>query len=589
MYTYDWTNDTVYDVVLSRHKRDTNGTSSSSSSEEDLFGESNKLAMYVVIPIMFLVYGGCACIYCCYKCRQYVKENSPKQIFRKFMGKDDNEEEEEDEEEDNNFGSGRFSSRREDALKSSHPSLSSSPGPDTDVSYVDYDDMAMSTPGLGYPSRHVDKKGSIRVLGTIENENTNVTKPSGSDSGIQGDSNLTDLSGTASSNKCIVESIPTAAPISTAPQVQTAAVASYTAAPVKRVMMSEMGTQTESVTIIDSEQYETTDSLGSSTHSTPCQEPGVLEGDYDTKDTDSVIVMTNVESSENLVPKTDEKQKGTTKQSNKGLPNVSRVRPRYMDVFSAKSRSNDTRSVQLSKSEANNSKSDTKEGNNNQNHRSKWSGIRNILPKYLDLFKASKSNSNNSVDNRDKAKDRENKNTKSGGHNSTKNSTRNSSQSKGNSAKNNVVLDDIENIDENINVSNSNSATFKGTETTPKTVGKPKPRYLDHFNQSNKSNDKNGKSGSNIAETSLSNVKAEAHATYIGSSRSGNTNTPDIAKKPSVIKVSTKNDENGQGRGSGNKGKRTGTGNSMNNSKKSVSVISLDDMDPRQYIVPTWK
>ena len=38
------------------------------------------MAMYCVLPIMVLVYGGCSAIYCVHKCRQYMKGRKHKRL-----------------------------------------------------------------------------------------------------------------------------------------------------------------------------------------------------------------------------------------------------------------------------------------------------------------------------------------------------------------------------------------------------------------------------------------------------------------------------------------------------------------------------
>ncbi|GFN96136.1 hypothetical protein PoB_002264200 [Plakobranchus ocellatus] len=37
----------------------------------DFFDDDNNKAMYLVLPAMVLVYGGCAMIYCVHRCRRY--------------------------------------------------------------------------------------------------------------------------------------------------------------------------------------------------------------------------------------------------------------------------------------------------------------------------------------------------------------------------------------------------------------------------------------------------------------------------------------------------------------------------------------
>ncbi|XP_052105665.1 uncharacterized protein LOC127738450 isoform X1 [Mytilus californianus] len=46
-------------------------------SAEDFFENKNNIAMYIVAPILFLVFCSCCGLYGCYKCRRYMKENDP--------------------------------------------------------------------------------------------------------------------------------------------------------------------------------------------------------------------------------------------------------------------------------------------------------------------------------------------------------------------------------------------------------------------------------------------------------------------------------------------------------------------------------
>ncbi|XP_062596983.1 uncharacterized protein LOC134258443 [Saccostrea cucullata] len=39
---------------------------------EEFYEDKNNFAMYLVLPCIVLVYGGCSAIYCCYKCRQHL-------------------------------------------------------------------------------------------------------------------------------------------------------------------------------------------------------------------------------------------------------------------------------------------------------------------------------------------------------------------------------------------------------------------------------------------------------------------------------------------------------------------------------------
>ena len=195
---YNWSNLTVMEVLLSRHRRSTNTTTatSSSSEEEDLFGESNKLAMYVVVPVLFLVYGGCACIYCCYRCRHYMKEHPPLEKIRKIVRRVDRPKEENDDNEET-----ETESINDLPISIEDVSAASSPGPMTVMSYVDYDDSAMSTPGMGYPVRKERNTSGLDNYSETANQTMIKEEPDENDendSGIQGDSVLTDASARSS-------------------------------------------------------------------------------------------------------------------------------------------------------------------------------------------------------------------------------------------------------------------------------------------------------------------------------------------------------------------------------------------------------
>nr|KAG5685740.1 hypothetical protein BaRGS_019149 [Batillaria attramentaria] len=47
---------------------------------EDFYADNNNMAMYCVLPIMVLVYGGCSAIYCIYKCRRYLRRRKHKRL-----------------------------------------------------------------------------------------------------------------------------------------------------------------------------------------------------------------------------------------------------------------------------------------------------------------------------------------------------------------------------------------------------------------------------------------------------------------------------------------------------------------------------
>lgn len=52
---------------------------------EEFYEDKNNFAMYLVLPCIVLVYGGCSAIYCCYKCRQQLCSK------KKGKGKDDDD------------------------------------------------------------------------------------------------------------------------------------------------------------------------------------------------------------------------------------------------------------------------------------------------------------------------------------------------------------------------------------------------------------------------------------------------------------------------------------------------------------------
>lgn len=196
--------------ILSRLRRNAN-SSSSSSSEEDLFTESNNLAMFVVIPVMVIVYGGCACIYCCYKCRRYLKENKPFQdLADKIRGRETagNNEETEITDEASQHDHPDQESRLELSQEGEKQNLDentnektrnennnvhsnhSSPGPDGAIRYVDYDTdlrSAMSTPGMQYKRNGSVKSKRMKPIAVVYNENDSELR---SDSGIMEDAAL---------------------------------------------------------------------------------------------------------------------------------------------------------------------------------------------------------------------------------------------------------------------------------------------------------------------------------------------------------------------------------------------------------------
>ncbi|GFN96148.1 LOW QUALITY PROTEIN: hypothetical protein PoB_002265400 [Plakobranchus ocellatus] len=44
------------------------------------YSDKNNMAMYCVLPIMVLIYGGCASIYCIHKCRLYIRRKKHKRL-----------------------------------------------------------------------------------------------------------------------------------------------------------------------------------------------------------------------------------------------------------------------------------------------------------------------------------------------------------------------------------------------------------------------------------------------------------------------------------------------------------------------------
>ncbi|CAG5115779.1 unnamed protein product, partial [Candidula unifasciata] len=62
---------------LSRDRRSTNSTTGSKSvwqKIEEFYSDKNNMAMYCVLPILILIYGGCSSIYCIHKCRHISKD-----------------------------------------------------------------------------------------------------------------------------------------------------------------------------------------------------------------------------------------------------------------------------------------------------------------------------------------------------------------------------------------------------------------------------------------------------------------------------------------------------------------------------------
>lgn len=136
----------IYDDQISFKYPSTEHSSRHRRSTDEFFDNNNNIAMYIVVPILFLLYGGCAGLYCCYKCRLYMRKNDPitdiKQKFTKVR----------------NFITGKKEkSRRERFLQEldERPrplSVQSCQQPETVRVMYDYDDVrsVCSTPGLPY-------------------------------------------------------------------------------------------------------------------------------------------------------------------------------------------------------------------------------------------------------------------------------------------------------------------------------------------------------------------------------------------------------------------------------------------------------
>lgn len=140
--------------ILRRHRRDTNSTGSGA-----FFDDPNNAAMYLVLPIMVLVYGGCACIYCCHRCREYIEEKQPLTVIKlKMQGK--------------SFEEIKKIREREKQKETTEPipqdifpeseerphSVKSVPEPIRSCDYLNVSDgqrSVLSSPGIGYRGRPV--------------------------------------------------------------------------------------------------------------------------------------------------------------------------------------------------------------------------------------------------------------------------------------------------------------------------------------------------------------------------------------------------------------------------------------------------
>ncbi|KAL8595403.1 hypothetical protein ACOMHN_024102 [Nucella lapillus] len=72
-------------VYRMRHLLSENGTTTAPTVEKsfweevaDFYSDNNNMAMYCVLPILVLVYGGCSAIYCIHKCRRYIRRRRHK-------------------------------------------------------------------------------------------------------------------------------------------------------------------------------------------------------------------------------------------------------------------------------------------------------------------------------------------------------------------------------------------------------------------------------------------------------------------------------------------------------------------------------
>lgn len=73
--------------AIHRNIRSTDNNDTAGEEGEDLFtnvsefySDKNNLAMYLVLPLIVVVYGGCSTIYCVAKCRQYLRKRKHKQM-----------------------------------------------------------------------------------------------------------------------------------------------------------------------------------------------------------------------------------------------------------------------------------------------------------------------------------------------------------------------------------------------------------------------------------------------------------------------------------------------------------------------------
>lgn len=75
MYTTLSSSLSTEDHILHREKRDLKW-----SDIEEFYQDKNNFAMYLVLPIIVIVYGGCAVIYCIARCRRYMRRKRKKKL-----------------------------------------------------------------------------------------------------------------------------------------------------------------------------------------------------------------------------------------------------------------------------------------------------------------------------------------------------------------------------------------------------------------------------------------------------------------------------------------------------------------------------
>ena len=86
---------------------------------EEFYEDKNNFAMYLVLPCIVLVYGGCAMIYCIAKCRQYFKRKKDRKDKKRLQDDTDDQEYDDDAIRNNNNNERRVSSAVEE--KTLHP------------------------------------------------------------------------------------------------------------------------------------------------------------------------------------------------------------------------------------------------------------------------------------------------------------------------------------------------------------------------------------------------------------------------------------------------------------------------------------